>query len=507
MTLVSISAARVNLLLTPIAAILAITTSILVARWLGPETYADYATLMALLTWLLILAESGCNSGLGRFLNAAALIKARSSLYRTLQTRRWVIAIGLTTSLIWLGPLWANVAGLSASRWQPASFILVGLLAAFMLHGQLASTAMLAAYRHGRVLLLSQSMMIARALILGVLASTIREPITLLEALLGVAMIEAILLHQTATAGFRRERDPLPKGMANSAQLHGLVAVFDKLTTALSGAPFLLLALAGVHGRGDLAMLAVAADLLQRVLAVVGMPISNLVLPMLNESRSNPTRYRSQVQRLGGLMTVLFSVAAAGVAAIVPFGLPLLLGQTYAPAVPVALIWLLPLFFEAGVRMVWGAAIFTLDRHRWLMGFNLISAAAYMLVIFAAREINLTSLIILLGVLRIVMSLIFLARAASLNLLPSDSRPLGVVLAAAAACVFSLGVQVTLDQTATGFQLLAGIAAYGLAILAMLRWLPLIPNPSYEALCQIAGKHRAFLTYVLPNQAEVHRRA
>lgn len=500
-------AARANLLLAPVGTVLAVISSILVARWLGPGTYADYATLMALVTWLLILAESGCNTGLGRFLGEAAMLNARGSLYLSLQYRRWIIALILAISLVWLGPIWAKSAGLSEERWQPLSFVMVGMLAAVMLHGQLASSALLAAFRHKRVLMTNQLMTIARALVLGLLAGTLREPVVLVAALLSLAIVEAWILHRAAAAQIGHERGRLPLDMVNAAQQHGLVALFDKLTTALSAGPFLLLVLAGVHGRGELGMLAIAADLMQKALSVTGLPLANIVMPMLNESRSDAERFRRQVARLGGLMIALFAFAAGGIMALLPLGLPLLLGVSYKPAVPMTMLWLLPVFFEAGVRMIWGAALLALDQYRWLMRFNLLYGAVSLLVIFVAREMDLMVLLILLGVLRLLMSLALLGRAARLALLPAESRPVRVMTVAGAACVLSLGVQTLLDPVPSIFRVLVGIGVYVLAVLASLRWLPLIPGPSYDALCQLAGKHKAVLMRIIPPLSKERRGA
>lgn len=500
-------AARANLLLAPVGTVLAVITSILIARWLGPETYADYATLMALVAWLLILAESGCNAGIGRFLGEAGVLNARGRLYLALQYRRWTIALILAILLIWLGPVWAKSAGLSEERWQPFSFVMVGLLAAVMLHGQLASSAMLTAFRHKRVLITNQLMTIARALVLVLLAGTLHEPVVLVAALLSLAIVEAWILHRAAAAQIGHERGRLPLDMANAAQKHGLVALFDKLTTALSAGPFLLLVLAGVHGRGELAMLAIATDLLQKALSVIGLPLSNIVMPMLNESRSDVERFRRQVARLGGLMIVLFAFAAGGIMTVLPLGLPLLLGPSYNPAVPIAMIWLLPVFFESGVRMIWGAALIALDQYRWLMRFNLIYGVASLLVIFVARDWDLLTLLWLLGALRFFMSLALLGRAAQLALLPPESRPIRAMVVAGAACVLSLGVQTLLDPVPSTFQLLAGIGVYVLVVLASLRWLTLIPGPSYEALCQIAGKHKGLLMRIIPPLSKVRRGA
>lgn len=500
------SAARANLLLAPVGTVLAVIATVLVARWLGPETFADYATLMALVAWLLILAEGGCNVGLGRFLREAGTVNARGRLYRVLQYRRWAIALILAISLIWLGPIWARSVGLSEERWQPVSFVMVGLLAAVMLHGQLASNALLATFRHGRVLLTNQSMTIARALVLATLAGVLREPVALVAALLVLAAVEAWVLHYATVTQIGYERNPLPRGMGNAAQKHGLVALFDKLTTALSAGPFLLLVLAGVHGRSELAMLAIATDLLQKVLSVTGLPLSNIVMPMLNESRNNAERFRLQVARLGGLMIVLFSIAAGGIIVALPMGLPLLLGAPYEPAVTIAVIWLLPVFFESGVRMIWGAALIALDQYSWLMRFNLVYGVASLIMIFAARDTDLNTLLVWLGVLRFSMSLVLLGRAAQLALLPPESRPVRVMVAAGAACIFSLAAQ-ALPVSYPVFALLTGIGIYVLVMLASLRWLHLVPGPSHDALYQIAGKHKGLLMRIIPPRPENLRSA
>lgn len=501
------SAARANLLLAPTGTVLAVIASVFIARWLGPEGYADYATLMALVTWLLILGESGCNVGLGRYLHEAQAVTARGRLYRALQFRRWAVSLALTIPLILLGPRWAETARLPVDRWQSVAFGLVGLLAAVMLHGQLASSAMITAFRHRQVLVLSQSMTIVRALVLGILAGLVREPVVLVCALLAVAMVETLLLHRAASAEFGREQAPPPDGMVNAAQTHGLVALFDKLTTSLSGGPFLLLMLAGAYGRHELAMLAIATDLLQKAISIVGLPISNLVFPLLNESRGDTVRFQRQIARLGGLTTLLFAGAAGGIAAVLPLGLPLLLGQSYGDAVPIAAVWLFPLFLESGVRMIWGAALLTLDQYRWLMVSNLVLGAVSLLVILSARGVDLKTLLILLGLARISMCIILIGRAIRQDLVPPESRPLGIVVAAGVACALSWGAQALFNPALPALQLIAGSFTYVLVMLTFLRWLPLIPGPSHEALCQIAGKYTGLLIRIIPHPVKGYRSA
>jgi hypothetical protein len=285
--------------------------------------------------------------------------------------------------------------------------------------------------------------------------------------------------------------------MATAAQKHGLVALFDKLTTALSGGPFLLLILAGVHSRRDLAMLAIATDLLQKALSVIGLPLSNLVMPLLNESRGLPDRFRLQIARLGGLTSILLAVSAGGIMTVIPLGLPMLLGATYESAVPIMMIWLLPLFFESGVRMIWGASLIVLDQYAWLVRFNLVYGAATLLVVLVVREAELLEVLTWLGLLRFLLCLVVLRQAARLGLLPPESRPVRVVLLAGIACILALVVQALLPLPPI-FSLLAGVAVYAVVLFVALRWLSLVPGPSYDALCLLAGKHKSLLLRVIP---------
>lgn len=490
-------AAKVNLLLAPTGAVLAFLAYALIARWLGPETYADYATLLALLSWLLLFAESGCNVGIGRFLKEASMLVARGRLYRVLQYRRWTLAMLLAGALIWLGPVWAEHMGLGKDVWWPASFFMVGLLAAIMLHGQLAASTLMATYRHGQVLLISQMMTISRALVLVTLAGVWRDPALLVTALIILAALEAWLLHHATVTLIGQERKALKRGMANAAQRHGLIALFDKLTTALSAGPFLLLVLAGVHDRAELAMLAIATELIQKALSVIGLPLSNLVLPVLNDSRQDPERFRLQLTRLGGLSVIWFTLTAGAILVFLPTGLPLLLGPSYAAAVTIATLWLLPVFVESAVRMIWGAALITQGQYRWVIRVNLVYAGVSLLVIYLAHSASLHVLLVCLGVVRLVMAALVLHRSSQLRYLTADAFPLRFIAAAAAACLLALVVQTLPEATHPAWALTAGLLTYFGVVLVSVYFFPLIPHSSYDALRKLAGRHEGVVTKLI----------
>lgn len=488
-----LGAARANVLLAPLSACLALCAAVVVARVLEPEIYADYATLMAMLAWLLLLSEAGCNIGLSRYLGEAAALHARLTLYWTLQRRRWLYVLGVSAVGCFLGPLWAGFAGLDPERWQLPSFVLVGLLAGVVLHGQLASSALSTVFQHKQLLLLAQLMTVLRAACLASLAAILKEPVALLVALLLIATLESRLLHRAATKYFLGENSPLPLGFATAAQSHGLVSLFDKLTTSIAGGPFLLLVLAGVYGRAELALLAIATDLLQKVLSIAGLPITGLVLPLMHESREDAVRFKYQLERLGGLVVSWFSVVAGAVVVFVPLGFPLLLGDKYAAAVSVALIWLFPLFAESAIRMVWGAALLTVNDYRWLTVYNTVFFVVALAVLFFAKNMDLLALLACLGGVKLVMGLIIVGRAGMQGLAPAASRPLGILLASAACCSISLFVQFETEGMSNVIRLAAGGAIYCGTMLVLLKFIPLIPEPALQTLFVLAGRHAVVL--------------
>ncbi len=493
-----IRAGRFNLLLTPVGALVAVTSTALLARFLGPATFADYATTIGIVAWLVLLAESGYNSGLSHALSTAGLVNARRSLYRSLQMRRWAIALVLGLSLTLLGPTWAQVAGLSAAHWSPLHFFLLSLLAAITLHGQLANYALLTEFAHGRVLSTNLVMSIIRALSLALVASFGGEITNLLMVLILVASVEALTLHMAAVVQFKEECNPLPSGLVNHAQNHGLVSLLDKVTATLLLGPTLLIALSGAHSRVELGLLAIATETLQRALSITGSPLSNITTPILNNSRDKSLQFREQLTRIGGLMTILFSFITGLLVVTIPLAFPLLFGGSYASAVSIAIIWAVPLFFEAGVRMVWGSALLALKQYRWLIRFNITYGLSALIVIFMGRYINLITLLIWIGLVRLFMTAILLHRAIRLDLAPHDSRPVRVIATTAVAIAISAAFQQLGLVRSPFLSLLSLIFIYCLSTIVIMRLFKILPTPSYDAICKVLGKYSGFFRLIVP---------
>jgi O-antigen/teichoic acid export membrane protein len=500
-----LSAAKANLFLAPIGVALAVLSSTFIARWFGPETYADYATLTSLLAWVLLLAESGCNAGIGRYLPEARQNQAEKTLYLTLQKRRWGIVVLWTGLLVFFGPLWADYSGLPPHRWDYPAFLMIGILSGAMLHGQLANFALVSAFYHRNALLVSQIMMLVRAITLLILASFLREPIHLVMALIVLASIESVIMHRMVLKLYKKEDRPLEQTLATQAQKHGLVSQFDKLTSTLASGSFLIIALTASHERAELAMLAVATDLLQKLVSVIALPLSNLILPVLNDARQDKERYIKHVDRFSALTLLLFAIACGATAIALPSGIPLLLGQAYTPAIPLATIWLIPLFIEAGARMVFGSSLITLDYRKWVMAYNAVFGLLAVILLALTYKHSLTAILLALGALRCVMSIFLLRKAYCVGLLTLRTQPWGIIAIVGVATALSYGLLHLIDGVSPLIQLAAGLSLYGIVVLSGLHFLPIVPRSTMETFYHLAGKYSPFIKRLLPRVQNTKR--
>ncbi len=126
--------------LAPMGFLLAVASSVLIARWLGPHTFADYATLLAVLWLLTLLAESGCNVGLQRYLaEAGGRACARRRFYGALQLRRWCV-VGIDRRGDGARPGLGGASAVAPALWGPVTFGLIAFLAGLTLHSQLAAS-------------------------------------------------------------------------------------------------------------------------------------------------------------------------------------------------------------------------------------------------------------------------------------------------------------------------------------------------------------------------------
>jgi O-antigen/teichoic acid export membrane protein len=485
-----LGAARANVLLGPIGLGVAIVTVVVLARWLGPELYGEYAAILAMLSWVLLFSESGCNAGMQRYYLTAQEAGARYSLYRTLQLRRWIV-VGLVTLLaLAIGPVWAKWARLPAERWSPALIVLICVVGGLMLHAQLATSALLAGFGHRRTIIVSTGMTIVRACLLGIVCVFSRNPVALVGALAVASGLEAAILHALAARRFGLELAPLPSHLANVAQQHGLVGLVDKLGTQASGPAFIILVFSGPHGPAEIAMVAIATDLLQRALGVINLPLSNLFVPMMNEARDDEAMLVRQIDRFGGITIIVNMLAVGAIMAALPAGIPILFGEVYRPAVLIAFVWIGPLFLEAVARMVWGAALLQSREYKWLLFYNLFCGAVAAVTIVMISNADILVAVAIIGVLRTVFVAVLFLKSVNRRLVIADELvPWRLVTVAAVAVSLSLILQSLAADWSNIWRLFGGLAVYSALVLIALQWMSLIPDPSYKALLRLAGRY------------------
>ncbi len=220
--------------------------------------------------------------------------------------------------------------------------------------------------------------------------------------------------------------------------------------------------MAGYQERVELAVFAVAADSMQRALGIIYLPISNLVLPMLNDSRRDPARFIRQVERLGEVVIMVTAFAVAVLAAAIPAGCLCCLAMLTPALFQSRCCGCFPLFVEAATRMILGASLLTLDHHSWLMKFNLAFGLLSAVLVVVIARADIATIVAAVGVLRLAMVGVLLAKGAKLGLLPAPVFPLRITSAAAAALLLSWGAQLALSEALPIWRLLLGLGVFAI---------------------------------------------
>jgi O-antigen/teichoic acid export membrane protein len=472
--------------------------AVVLARWLGPKLYGEYATILAMLSWLLLVSEIGCNAGMQRYYLEARDAGVRYSLYRVLQLRRWAVVASVTLS----AGVVLSLAGEPSTPWKPVTIALIGGVAALTLHAQLASSVLLAGFGHGRTIVVASVMTIVRAAVIAIVCVFWSDPVALVSALAIPSGLEAAILHCLASKEFGTESTRLPAGMANAAQRHGLVGMVDKIGTQVSGPDFVILVFVGVHGPAEIAMFALATGMLQKVLSVVNMPLSNLVLPVLNSARDDRAQLVVQIDRLGAMAIIVNALAIGGLVTVIPAGVPLVFGEAYAEAASMAVIWVGPLFLEAAARMVWGAALLQTRAYRWLMTYNMASGALTLAIMATLASAELSTLVIALSLLRIGFVGAILLGAAQRGLFTASSIPVRIVFVVVMGAALSWLVQSSMSGWPRVWVLMAGITSYAAVVGVAVHFLPLIPQTSHMALRRLAGRYEWVFVRLVPGAGQ-----
>jgi hypothetical protein len=316
-------------------------------------------------------------------------------------------------------------------------------------------------------------------------------------ALLAAAILEAVWQHLGIWRIVGKERRPVPTWLVGRSLRHGLVSVFDKLTSAVGSGPFLLIVLPAYYGRVDLALLAIAADLVQRALVLTSLPVGNMILPYLNRAADDDERYVQSASKVLKLSSALFLSSLGATCVIIPSGMPLIFGEPYADATSLALLFAVPAFFDAWARFSLSSSLATQGRYGDLVWTGTAQATLALVVLLLTYDKGLILIAAGQGLVKVLASAVLAYRAHRrglfrLALLP---RNLAVTVTLAAAAGFALDAW--LSGTPVGrWSACAALLAYVLVYLAGMRRFGGFDEELLGMIRALAGRHRRLVDLI-----------
>lgn len=492
------SAVRFNIIFSPIVFITTAISSVLVIRFLEPQIYSEYAVLMSLLAIFTLISDFGCNIGISRYLKVAKDYQARSSLYKNLQFRRWLFGSMIVFILILCHPSYLD--NTLPKSWKSIDFIFIGLLGLFTLHAQLATSYIINSFRHKYAMSISTSISFIRALVLIFVAYFFKSSIFLLYVLIPMALIEAILLEIISKKIAPSENKSLKVISLNKVQYHGFIALFDKFSTYLTNGPFLIIFFAAFFNKYELAVLAVCCELVQKIMSIVCMPLTNIIYPTLNNASSKKTYLYKQISIINELGLLIFLIPGSLIAGFFLFGLPLILGNNYSDISLISIIWLCSVFIEGYSRAVWGASLITLRRYKWLNIYNSLYLLLSLGLLFTFNEnLSLLQLVSTIAVFKFFMATIINFKA--INIFKQNKvYLLKIILITLIGFLCSIFVQNYLvhHQISTWIAIIIGLLIHLMIIFMSFRFIPIVSELTYSSLCKLCGQYQYILKFFIP---------
>ena len=477
-----VSAIRWNAVITITGAILALVANVAVARAFGVVSYGEYATFLALVSFLQIVLEAGGNAGFVNVFSEARTKNARLRLFYYLLFVRGIsggIALGL---LIIFGPALVRVLDLPPLTWTTSLFVLTGILVSGSLVGGLGYYGLLAGFRHSAAQATQQVLGITRSIAIAALATAGAGlvPIVVLTAatIVAEAAVYIVLCHRLVAG---ESDDPGPHLIWRSLR-HGFFSFYDKASTYLGTVPFLLLALSGHVPGAALSVLAVAGDVTQKSLGLFSLPLGGMILPYLNRAAATED-FALPVQRVASASQVIALLIGGFALAVFGDAVPLLFGDVFVDAGVLALALFLPAIAEGWARQSFGAALLAIHRYRFIVWLNTAQGVAAIATLIATTPLGLIPVVLGQGVVRLAAVAALIAAAARAGWLPRFNVKLTatVLLAAAGSWVIAHALADGVALAPVGAGLFLFITA------AMSRVLPLIDRTTQEVLWIVLG--------------------
>jgi O-antigen/teichoic acid export membrane protein len=477
--------------------LLSFLASVVLVRAIPRELFAQYAAILAIVGVATLVFEAGANSGLTRYLREASECGATGTFYLRMQRRRWVAAIICAVAVVLLGPIYARstqLGGAASERWV---FICVAALVAATLTKLLAHYGLLALFEAKTALLLQQGFLVLRSVSLAAIGLLGGGLAGLVGALLAITILEALLVHWRFWRLIREERAPISTEFMNRAQKFGLLTIFDKGCAMLGSGSVILLVLAPRHPATVIAFLALALDLVGKVVSLTVMPMGNLVAPYLSHTSDEPELQGRAIARVLKLSSLLYAFTIGAALLLFPWFVGFVYGGKYDGAIRLIPLLLLPTAFESWIRGCCSPALLRNAHSRSLMKLNAVQTVMTLTVLVLVRQQTVEVVILFVGAVRAAIASFSLVLVRPLVPVGSYRVPLQGALVAAFSCAiaYAWGLLVPLPGTARA-------AVEGLSFVLLfyvgLRWLVLRDRDTLHLAHRVAGHRVKLLSRLLP---------
>jgi O-antigen/teichoic acid export membrane protein len=495
-----ISALHANWWLNLAGLLFSYLASVVLVRAIPRELFAQYAAVLAIVGVATLVFEAGANSGLTRYLREASECGATGTFYLRMQHRRWGAAIICAFAVVLLGPIYARstqLGGAASGRWV---FICVAVLIAATLTKLLAHYGLLALFEAKTALLLQQGFLVLRSVSLaaiGLLGGGLAE---LVGALLAITILEALLVHWRFWRFIREERAPISTEFINRAQKFGLFTIFDKSCAMLGSGSVILLVLAPRHPAIVIAFLALAVDLVGKVVSLTVVPMGSLVAPYLSQTSDEPELQGRAIARVLKLSSLLYVFSIGAALLLFPWFVGFVYGGKYDGAIRLIPLLLLPTAFEGWIRGSCSPALLRNARSRSLMKLNAVQAVVTLAVLVLVRQQPVEVVILFVGTARAAIASFNLVLVRPLVPVGTYRVPLQGALVAAFSCAiaFAWGLLVPLPETPRAA--VEGLS-FVLLFYAGLRWLVLRDRDTLHLAHLLTGTRARFFSRLLPPAA------
>jgi len=396
-----------------------------------------------------------------------------------------------------LGPIYARstqLGGAASERWV---FICVAVLVAATLTKLLAHYGLLALFEAKTALLLQQGFLVLRSVSLAAIGLLGGGLAGLVGALLAITILEALLVHWRFWRLIREERAPISTEFVTRAQKFGFLTIFDKGCAMLGSGSVILLVLAPRHPAIVIAFLALAIDLVAKVVSLTVMPMGNLVAPYLSHTSDEPELQGRAIARVLKLSSLLYAFTIGAALLLFPWFVGFVYGGKYDGAIRLIPLLLLPTAIENWIRGCCSPALLRNAHSRSLMKLNAVQAVVTMAVLVLVRQQPVEVVILFVGAVRAAIVSFSLVLVRPLVPVGSYRVPLQGALVAAFSCAiaYAWGLLVPLPGTVRA-------AVEGLTFVLLfyvgLRWLVLRDRDTLHLAHRVAGHRVKLLSRLLP---------